>query len=74
MPSVTGLWFFWCRLLPGTTERNAKGERVWAAGPLQVFEEHLITRPLVRFLDVATSPLGRPPGNSEVLLAPFPVN
>jgi len=72
MPSVTGLWIFWWRLLPGTTERNAKGERVWAAGRLQVFEEHLITRHLVCFLDVATSRLGRPPGNPEVLLATFP--
>jgi methanogenic corrinoid protein MtbC1 len=49
----------------------AVGE-LWAAGRLQVFEEHLITRHLVRFLDVATSRLGRPPGNPEVLLATFP--
>lgn len=44
----------------------------WAAGRLQVFEEHLITRHLVRFLDVAMSRLGRPLGNPEILLATFP--
>lgn len=50
---------------------SAVGE-LWAGGRLEVFEEHLITRHLVRFLDVATSPLGRPPGNPRVLLATLP--
>ncbi len=45
---------------------------LWAGGRLQVFEEHLITRHLVRFLDVATSRLGRPPGSPRVLLATLP--
>lgn len=45
---------------------------LWAAGRLQVFEEHLITRHMVRFLDIATSRLGRPPGKPDVLLATLP--
>jgi len=45
---------------------------LWAAGRLQVFEEHLITRHMVRFLDIATSRLGRPPGKAEFLLATLP--
>lgn len=45
---------------------------LWAAGRLQVLEEHLITGHLVRFLDVATNWLGRPPGNPEVLFAALP--
>jgi hypothetical protein len=42
---------------------------LWAAGRLQVLEERLINVRLVRFLDVATHRLERPPGNPEVLFA-----
>jgi DNA-binding transcriptional MerR regulator/methylmalonyl-CoA mutase cobalamin-binding subunit len=50
---------------------TAVGE-LWAGGKLQVFEEHLLTRHLVQFLDVAMSRVGRPPGYPEVLLATLP--
>ncbi|MBW9271484.1 MAG: MerR family transcriptional regulator, partial [Candidatus Thiodiazotropha sp. (ex. Lucinisca nassula)] len=50
---------------------KAVGE-LWAAGRLQIFEEHLLTRHLVRFLDVAMSRVGHPPGNPEVLLGTLP--
>ena len=50
---------------------NAVGE-LWAGGKLQIFEEHLLTRHLVQFLDVAMSRVGRPPGDPEVLLATLP--
>ena len=45
---------------------------LWAGGQLQVFEEHLLTRQLVQFLDVVMSRVGRPPGDPEVLLATLP--
>ena len=45
---------------------------LWAGGQLQVFEEHLLTRHLVQFLDVAMSRVGRQPGDPEVLLATLP--
>ena len=45
---------------------------LWAGGQLQVFQEHLLTRHLVQFLDVAMSRVGRPPGDPEVLLATLP--
>lgn len=45
---------------------------LWAAGRLQVLEERLINVRLVRFLDVATHWLGRPPGHPEVLFAALP--
>jgi len=45
---------------------------LWAGGQLQVFEEHLLTRHLVHFLDVAMSRVGRPSGDPEVLLATLP--
>jgi len=50
---------------------TAVGE-LWAGRKLQVFEEHLLTRHLVQFLDVAMSRVGRPPGAPEVLLATLP--
>lgn len=50
---------------------KAVGE-LWAGGRLQIFEEHILTRHLVRFLDVAMSRGGRPPGDPEVLLATLP--
>ncbi|MEW8209028.1 MAG: MerR family transcriptional regulator [Candidatus Thiodiazotropha taylori] len=50
---------------------KAVGE-LWAAGRLQIFEEHILTRHLVRFLDVAMSRVGYPPGNPEVLLGTLP--
>ena len=42
------------------------------SGKLQIFEEHLLTRHLVQFLDVAMSRIGRPPGDPQVLLATLP--
>lgn len=45
---------------------------LWAGGQLQVFEEHLITRNLVHFLDTAMSRVGRPWGDPKVLLATLP--
>lgn len=45
---------------------------LWAGGRLQIFEEHLLTRHLVHFLDVAMSRVGRPAGDPEVLLATLP--
>ena len=50
---------------------GAVGE-LWAGGKLQIFEEHLLTRHLVQFLDVAMNRVGRPPGDPEVLLATLP--
>jgi DNA-binding transcriptional MerR regulator/methylmalonyl-CoA mutase cobalamin-binding subunit len=50
---------------------TAVGE-LWAGGKLQVFEEHLLTRHLVQFLDVAMSRVGRPRGDPQVLLATLP--
>lgn len=50
---------------------TAVGE-LWAGGQLQIFEEHLLTRHLVHFLDVAMSRVGRPAGNPEVLLVTMP--
>lgn len=47
---------------------KAVGE-LWAGGRLQIFEEHILTGHLVRFLDVAMSRVGRLPGDPEVLLA-----
>lgn len=44
----------------------------WAGGQLEIFEEHLLTRQLVRFLDLAMSRLGHPPGHPQVLLATLP--
>jgi len=40
----------------------------WAGGRLAIFEEHLLTRQLTRFLDLAMSRLGRPAGAPRVLL------
>lgn len=45
---------------------------LWAGGRLQIFEEHILTRHLVHFLDVAMSRVGRPPGDPQVLLATLP--
>ena len=45
---------------------------LWAGGQLQIFEEHLLTRHLVHFLDVAMSRVGRPAEDPEVLLATLP--
>ena len=45
---------------------------LWASGKLQIFEEHLLTRHLVQFLDVAMSRIGRPPGAPQILLATLP--
>jgi methanogenic corrinoid protein MtbC1 len=45
---------------------------LWAGGRLQIFEEHILTRHLVRFLDVAIGRVGRPPGDPDVLLATLP--
>ena len=50
---------------------SAIGE-LWAGGELEVFEEHLLTRHMVHFLDVAMGRVGRPPGDPEVLLATLP--
>ena len=50
---------------------SAVGE-LWAGGKLQIFEEHLLTRHLVQFLDVAMNRVGRPPGDPDVLLATLP--
>lgn len=50
---------------------SAVGE-LWAGGQLQIFEEHLLSRHLMRFLDVASSRLGRPSGAPRVLLATLP--
>jgi methanogenic corrinoid protein MtbC1 len=50
---------------------QAVGE-LWAGGQLQIFEEHILTRHLLRFLDVAMSRVGSPPGDPEVLLATLP--
>jgi len=50
---------------------TAIGE-LWAGGQFQVFEEHLLTRHLVHFLDAAMSRVGRPSGDPEVLLATLP--
>ena len=50
---------------------KAVGE-LWAGGRLQIFEEHILTRHLVHFIDVAMSRVGRPPGDPEVLLATLP--
>ncbi len=61
-------WFVLNTFAPLTT---AIGE-LWAGGQLQVFEEHLLTRHLVHFLDVAMSRVGRSPGDPEVLLATLP--
>ena len=47
------------------------GDR-WAAGGMQIFEEHLFTRTLTRFLDSATSPSERTSGGPAVLLATLP--
>jgi methanogenic corrinoid protein MtbC1 len=47
------------------------GER-WAAGDLQIFEEHLFTRAVTRFLDGATSRAGRAAARPSVLLATLP--
>jgi len=44
----------------------------WAGGRLQIFEEHMITGQLVRFLETVMGRLGRPPGRPEVLLATLP--
>jgi len=49
----------------------AVGE-LWAGGRLQIFEEHILTRHLMHFLDVAMSRVGRPTGDPEVLLATLP--
>ena len=51
---------------------RGKDVTLWAGGKLQVFEEHLFTRHLVHFLEVAMSRVGRPPGAPEVLLATLP--
>ena len=45
---------------------------LWAGGRLQIFEEHLLTRHLVQFLDVTMSRIGRPPGAPQILLATLP--
>lgn len=50
---------------------GAIGER-WAGGRLQIFEEHMITGQLVRFLETALGRFGRPPGRPEILLATLP--
>ena len=50
---------------------NLVGE-LWAGGQLEVFEEHLVTRQLVRFLDVLISRQGFPPGDPEIVLATLP--
>lgn len=44
----------------------------WAAGRLEIFEEHLLTGQMSRFLEAAMGRLGRPPGNPRVLLATLP--
>jgi methanogenic corrinoid protein MtbC1 len=50
---------------------QAVGE-LWAGGQLQIFEEHVLTRHLVHFLDAAMSRIGRPSGDPQVLLATLP--
>lgn len=50
---------------------RAVGDR-WAGGRLEIFEEHLITRQLVRFLDVAMSRLGPSLDDPHVLLGSLP--
>jgi MerR family transcriptional regulator, light-induced transcriptional regulator len=45
---------------------------LWASGQLEIFEEHFISRQLVRFMNVAMSRLGCPPGDPRVLLATLP--
>lgn len=45
---------------------------LWAGRQPQIFEVHLLTRHLVRSLDVAMSRVGRPAGDPEVLLATLP--
>lgn len=50
---------------------RAIGER-WAAGRLEIFEEHLITGQLVRFLETVMGRIGCPRGRPEVLLATLP--
>ncbi len=44
----------------------------WAGGRLEIFEEHLLTGQMSRFLEAAMSRLVRPPGNPRVLLATLP--
>lgn len=50
---------------------RAVGE-LWAEGRLEIYEEHLLTRQVTGFLDVAMSRLGRPAGAPQVLLATLP--
>ncbi len=47
------------------------GER-WAGGSLEIYQEHLLTRHLVGFMDVAMNRLGRPHGKPSVVLATLP--
>ncbi len=47
------------------------GER-WAGGRLEIYQEHLLTRHLVGFMDVAMNRLGRPRGRPSVVLATLP--
>jgi len=47
------------------------GDR-WAAGELQIFEEHLFTRTVTRFLDTATNRGGSAKDGPAVLLATLP--
>ncbi len=44
----------------------------WAAGRVEVFEEHFLTRQLTYFLDAAMARQGRPPGEAPVMLATLP--
>lgn len=45
---------------------------LWAGGRLEIYEEHFCTRQVARFLDVAMSRLGCPPGKPKFLLATLP--
>jgi len=67
--SRDGLRAFVLRTLAPLT--SLVGE-LWAGGQLEVFEEHFVSRQLVRFLDVAMSRLGFPSGDPQVLLATLP--
>jgi MerR family transcriptional regulator, light-induced transcriptional regulator len=60
-----------CVFLPLPPLTGPVGD-LWAGGQLQVFEEHFVSRQLVRFLDVAMSRLGFPPEDPQVLLATLP--
>lgn len=50
---------------------SAVGDQ-WAQGKLQIYQEHFVTRQLMRFLDSNMSQLARPVADAEVIVATLP--